>query len=105
MINYFSNAVKYSPDCREVHVTTYVTDDDYLKVCVRDFGIGISEEKQKNVFNKFYRAEDNSTRFQGLGIGLFICSEIIKRHNGEIGVSSKPGEGSEFYFTLPIAST
>lgn len=105
LINYFSNAVKYSPDCREVHITTEVTDNNHLKVCVKDFGIGISEDKQKNIFNKFYRVEDNSTRFQGLGIGLYICSEIIKRHDGEIGVNSKPGEGSEFYFTLPISAT
>ncbi len=103
LINYFSNAIKYSPDKKEVHISTEITPENHLKVCVRDFGIGISKEKQKNLFRKFYRAEDTSTRFQGLGIGLYICSEIIKRHNGTIGVESEPNEGSLFYFTLPVS--
>lgn len=103
LINFFSNAVKYSPDVKEVHVSTEITPDNHLKVAVKDFGIGISKEKQKHVFHKFYRAEDTSTRFQGLGIGLYICSEIIKRHNGTIGVESEPNQGSLFYFTLPVS--
>jgi len=102
LINYLTNAIKYSPDNKEVHVSTYVQ-DHYLFVKVKDFGIGIPPEKKDQIFAKFYRAEDNSTRFQGLGIGLYICSEIIKRHEGTYGVESELGKGSVFYFSLPVA--
>ncbi len=59
-------------------------------------------EQIQLVFEKFYRVEETSQRFQGLGIGLYISSEIIKRHGGKISVNSVYGEGSEFYFTIPI---
>ena len=63
--------------------------DNKLQVAVKDFGIGIPQENQKKLFDKFYRAEDTSNRFQGLGIGLYICSEIINRHNGTFNVESE----------------
>jgi signal transduction histidine kinase len=86
-----------------VIVTTFVDEEEQeVKVNVTDFGIGIPDFKQEAVFNKFYRVEESSLQFQGMGIGLFICSEIIKQHHGNIGVSSKVGEGSTFYFTLPL---
>ena len=72
---------------------------------VRDFGIGIDQKQQKNVFEKFYRVEETAINFQGLGIGLYISAEIIRRHGGEIGVNSVLGEGSEFYFTIPLVSS
>ncbi|MNY40616.1 Sensor protein SrrB [compost metagenome] len=78
------------------------TTGDKLYLGVRDFGIGIEPELQKSVFEKFYRVEETSIHFQGLGIGLYISAEIINRHGGEVGVKSKPGKGSEFYFTLPL---
>ena len=65
-------------------------------------GIGIPDFKQDSVFRKFYRVEESSVQFQGMGIGLYICSEIIKQHHGTIGLSSKLEEGSTFYFTLPL---
>ena len=77
-------------------------DEKAVKVSVTDFGIGIPEYKQESVFQKFYRVEESSLKFQGMGIGLYICSEIIKQHEGTIGVSSKINEGSTFYFTLPL---
>ena len=101
IINYLSNAIKYSPDNDTVQVEVKTSGND-LYVAVRDFGIGISPENHTDVFKKFYRAEVSSNRFQGLGIGLYICSEIIKRHNGSFGVDSKVGEGSLFYFTIPL---
>ncbi|RZL09558.1 MAG: ATP-binding protein, partial [Pedobacter sp.] len=60
------------------------------------------KEMQKHVFDKFYRVEESAIRFQGLGIGLYISAEIIRRHSGEIGVKSQSGQGSEFYFKLPV---
>ncbi len=102
IINYLTNAIKYSPDADSVEVKFHLTAKDEIYLSVRDFGIGISPEKQPLIFEKFYRVEESSTRFQGLGIGLFISAEIIKRHNGHFGVLSEEGKGSEFYFTLPV---
>lgn len=104
LINYLTNAIKYSPDCNEVEIETIITDDKELQVNIKDKGIGISKEQQANIFQKFYRAEDTANRFQGLGIGLYICAEIIKRHNGKYGVISEPGKGSVFYFSIPIVA-
>jgi signal transduction histidine kinase len=83
-------------------VKTFLTPDQQLTVQIEDRGIGIPKEIQPNLFKKFYRVEESSVRFQGLGMGLFICSEIIKRHSGEVGVESEVGKGSVFYFTIPI---
>ncbi|WP_326983317.1 response regulator [Chryseobacterium sp. MYb264] len=103
LINFLTNAIKYSPQNNQVIVTTFVDEEEQeVKVNVTDFGIGIPDFKQEAVFNKFYRVEESSVQFQGMGIGLFICSEIIKQHHGHIGVSSIVDEGSTFYFTLPL---
>ncbi len=101
LINFLSNAIKYSPNNNNIILTTFV-DEDNIRISVTDFGIGIPEYKQAKVFQKFYRVEESSVQFQGLGIGLFICSEIIALHNGTIGVSSENSQGSTFYFTLPL---
>lgn len=101
VINFITNAIKYAPGTNQVNVTINIRDGK-LYLAVKDFGIGISSEQQKRIFEKFYRVEENSNRFNGLGIGLYICSEIINRHGGTIGVNSVPDEGSEFYFIIPI---
>lgn len=101
LVNLISNAVKYSPDNKNIEVITE-NRGDRLYVGVRDHGIGISEAEQKKLFRKFYRVEKSATQFQGLGIGLYICSEILVQHNAEFGVTSEPGKGSTFYFTIPI---
>jgi signal transduction histidine kinase len=102
LINYLTNAVKYSPENQEIHIETDISPDGRLMVRVRDFGIGIRKDHQSNIFSKFYRVEETAARFQGLGIGLYICAEIIRRHEGEYGVESEPGQGSAFYFSVPI---
>lgn len=104
VINFLTNAIKYSPGTSEVHITVEDRGES-VYVGVRDFGIGIDEELQKNVFEKFYRVEETAIHFQGLGIGLYISAEIIKRHGGEVGVKSIPGDGSEFYFNIPFNAT
>lgn len=101
IINFLTNAIKYSPKNNQIIVTTFV-DDDEVKVSVTDFGIGIPDFKQDAVFKKFYRVDESSLQFQGMGIGLYICAEIIKQHHGNIGLSSVVNEGSTFYFTLPL---
>lgn len=102
VINYLTNAIKYSPDHKEVYIETSIRPDHTLFVLVRDFGIGILKEHQSYVFSKFYRVEESANRFQGLGIGLYICAEIIRRHDGEYGVESEPGKGSAFFFSIPL---
>ena len=101
MVNFLTNAIKYSPDGKEIHIEMHYTDNE-LEVRVTDFGIGISQALQKQLFEKYFRVEETSVRFQGLGIGLFICSEIIQRHNGYCGVESEVGKGSTFYFKIPL---
>ena len=103
IINFLTNAIKYSPGTDEIHINVDLIGNK-IYVGVRDFGIGIAADQQKSVFDKFYRVEETSIHFQGLGIGLFITAEIIKRHGGEVGVKSTFGEGSEFYFILPLNS-
>jgi len=100
VINFITNAIKYAPGTNQVNVTVNIRDGNFY-LAVKDFGIGISKEQQHKIFDKFYRVEENSNRFNGLGIGLYICSEIINRHGGTIGVNSVPDEGSEFYFIIP----
>ena len=104
IVNFITNALKYAPEGKEIHINTEIKDDN-IYFSVRDFGIGMSEEHQKRIFEKFYRIEETSERFQGLGIGLYICQEIVDRHKGKIGSTSKLGHGSEFYFQIPLLPT
>jgi PAS domain S-box-containing protein len=101
-VNLLSNAIKYSPNADKIIINTEVKNGEIM-VCIKDYGIGISREIQKNLFNRFYRVIDESTRtFPGLGLGLYISAEIIKRHKGKIWVESSLGEGASFCFNLPI---
>lgn len=101
IVNFLTNAIKYSPGTNHISLKVK-TENGQLYVGVKDSGIGMKPEQVKLVFEKFYRVEETSQRFQGLGIGLYISSEIIQRHGGQINVDSVYGEGSEFYFTIPI---
>lgn len=100
--NFLSNAIKYSPDVRKAEVYTEVIGDN-IKVTVRDFGVGIAADKLELVFDRFIRVHDSSYNFSGLGLGLYISSEIVRRHEGTIGVESVVNEGSSFWFKIPIA--
>jgi PAS domain S-box-containing protein len=102
--NFIDNAGKYSPDSDEIIVQT-LKDEHTIKLSVKDFGIGIPTEQQNMVFERFYRVTgENENTYSGLGLGLYISYEIIKRHDGSIGVRSEEGKGSTFYFELPIAN-
>ncbi|HEX7368001.1 MAG TPA: PAS domain S-box protein [Pelobium sp.] len=102
IINFLTNAVKYSPNARKVLVNLKKSMNE-LTVAVTDAGIGISEDNQAKIFERFYRVEGkNEKTFPGFGIGLYIAAEIVRKHNGKIGVSSEVGKGSTFYFTLPL---
>jgi len=101
LTNLIANALKYSKMQADVIVSTGST-QQHVVVKVRDYGIGLSQEAQKRIFDRFYRVSDpRLTTVPGLGLGLFIASEIIRMHQGTMGVKSKEGQGSEFFFTLP----
>jgi PAS domain S-box-containing protein len=100
--NLISNAVKYSPKNTDIKVSVQRLNNQ-VKVSVRDNGIGIKLKDQQHIFQRFYRVEDDSTKgFSGFGIGLYLSAEIIELHHGKIGVESSEGQGSEFYFVLPV---
>ncbi|MET4082439.1 two-component system sensor histidine kinase/response regulator [Pedobacter sp. UYP30] len=101
VINFITNGIKYAPNTNQINVSIGITEGK-LRVSVKDYGIGIPEEEQAHIFEKFYRVEENSAHFNGLGIGLYICSTVIDRHQGSIGVHSSPSQGSEFYFDIPV---
>jgi len=101
MSNLISNAIKYSPDADKIEVSTDLQDNT-IKFSVKDFGIGIPENKLQKVFEQYYRVNETKEHtFPGLGLGLFISSEIIKRTGGRIYVHSIEGNGSEFCFEIP----
>ncbi|RYZ97787.1 MAG: PAS domain S-box protein [Sphingobacteriaceae bacterium] len=100
--NLITNAIKYSPQAGEIIVSSEQHENE-VHVCVKDNGVGISEEKQERVFEQFYRVSGNKQHtFPGLGLGLYISSEIIKREGGRIWINSMEGAGATFCFALPI---
>jgi PAS domain S-box-containing protein len=103
LTNLLSNAVKYAPGTNEI-ILSVSKQDHELIFCVADHGIGIAPDQLEKIFERYNRIE-NDYRFSGLGIGLYIASEIVQRHHGRIWVESELGNGSEFYFTLPTATS
>jgi len=100
--NLIDNAIKYSDADSKIDITTRETENN-LVIIIKDYGIGIQVNEQKNIFNKFYRVGDELTRERpGAGLGLSIVKEIIEAHNGEISVKSSPGQGSEFTIKIPL---
>ena len=99
--NLLSNAVKYSPKANKINIST-VVEKEKVKVFVQDFGIGIDALHQQKVFDRYYRGTEKPHHFPGLGLGLYIASEFIRRQGGDIGVASEPDEGSTFFFSLPM---
>lgn len=99
MINLITNAIKYSPEANNVHITLESSPQE-VSVQVTDEGMGLGHDQQEKVFNRFYQVEGTS-KMAGLGLGLYLSKEIIGRHNGHIGVNSRLGKGATFYFSIP----
>ncbi len=98
--NLLSNAIKYSPESDRI-IVNVEQKKGAVKLSVRDFGIGIPRDKIAYVFERFYRADESAQSFSGLGLGLYISSGIIERHNGKIGAMRNKDQGSTFWFILP----
>ncbi len=102
LTNLITNAIKYSPHSNKINVNLEEIDNS-VQVCVEDFGVGIPRGKQDKVFERFFRVSGpKEDTFPGLGLGLYISSEIIKRQGGRIWVESIENVGSTFCFTLPF---
>ncbi len=102
LVNLLSNAIKYSPNSKKIIVTTNINKGQ-ATFCVEDFGVGIPKDKKNKVFEQFFRVSGPAENtFPGLGLGLYVSSEIVKREGGRIWVESAQGRGSTFCFSLPI---
>ena len=99
--NFINNAMKYAPDSKEIVIRIEVQ-KNLLRINVIDQGQGIEEHYISKLFERYYKIENEGITYSGLGLGLYISSEIIKKHCGKIGVESKKGAGSNFWFTLPF---
>lgn len=102
LVNLLSNAIKYSPVGAPVEVGSKIQGDK-ITVYVKDHGFGISKDHQSRIFERFYRVYDDIDKtFPGMGMGLYISSQIIQKHKGQIWLNSRLGKGSVFYFSIPI---
>lgn len=101
VVNFVNNAVKYAPNAKQIFIIVEKLERE-AKITVRDTGEGIPKELLPYLFDRYYRADYKGKTYSGLGLGLYISAEIIKRHGGNIGVDSVVGEGSSFWFTIPL---
>lgn len=101
IINLLTNAIKYSPQGKQVEIFLSA-DTRQVKIGVKDNGLGIPADRLEQIFNRFYRVEELNSNISGLGIGLYISKEIVERHNGKIWVDSTLEKGSTFWITLPL---
>jgi PAS domain S-box-containing protein len=97
--NYLSNGIKYSKGTSEVELRLK-EDDRNIIVSVKDNGLGISKDQLPYIFNRFFRAE-KTKNLEGVGLGLYLCRQIIQAHNGKLWAESEEGKGSTFYFSIP----
>ncbi|WP_426756264.1 ATP-binding protein [Myxococcus sp. Y35] len=103
LVNLMENAFKYSPSGGTVRVRVR-RDGGHVRVSVQDEGIGIPQDQHERLFERFFRAHNAPiSGFGGLGLGLYICQDIVERHGGRLWVESELGRGSTFHFTVPLA--
>lgn len=103
LVNLIDNAVKYSPDGGRITISGESLEKE-VRVTVADQGIGIPKEDRERIFERFQRTDRNVVKkVKGIGLGLYICKQVIEAHGGRIEVTSNVGKGSRFTFTLPLA--
>ena len=101
LMNLINNAIKYSNTDHPIDINA-IQVNNFVSISVTDRGIGLTENEMKRIFERFYRVEDKKFLTSGLGMGLYISSEIVKAHHGFMTVESKLNEGSTFCFNLPL---
>ena len=102
LTNLLSNAIKYSPQAKKIIVSSKIAGNK-ISICVEDFGIGIKKDHLDKVFDRFFRVSESTLNtFPGLGLGLHISEEIVRKQGGTIEVRSTEGKGSTFCFSLPL---
>ena len=104
LTNLIQNAVKFTTSGGQIRVETKTIEGGFAQFCVSDTGCGISPQEQAKIFERFYRGETIQVDQRGAGLGLAITKSLVEMHGGRIWVESIPGQGSRFYFTIPIAS-
>ena len=101
ILNLLSNAIKYNKDNNDIEVCMFI-DDEFVKIYIKDHGIGIEKEELKVIFEEFKKVDDGLTRScEGSGIGLSIVNQFVKIHKGYVNVNSEVGVGSTFEVVLP----
>lgn len=101
--NFVDNAVKYGSKKQTITIRISEDKKGFVRIEVIDEGKGVTDQQKEKLFKKFVQLEPSLSRSQeGTGLGLYICKIIIEKMGGKIGVESKKGEGSNFYFILPI---
>jgi len=104
LVNFLSNAIKYSPNGRAIDLGAAVKQVGWVEIWVQDYGLGIPEADQPHLFNRFYRVKHGDRQnIEGTGLGLSLCKLLVENQGGQLGFESTHGAGSRFYFTLPIA--
>src|SRR5437867_4632008 len=103
LTNLIQNAIKFTPKGGEIRVEANAHDGGFVLVTVSDTGCGIPPHELDRVFDRFYRVESVSAEECGSGLGLPIAKSLVELHGGRIWAESTPGQGSRFYFTVPIA--
>ena len=100
VINFLSNGIKYS-NGNTIVILSVSHDNENITVAVKDQGLGISASQLPHIFERFFRAE-KTRNLEGIGLGLYLCRQIIQQHHGKIWAESEEGRGSTFYFSIPI---
>lgn len=102
LVNLLTNAIRYSAGNNKIEV--YLNkEDDHILIGVKDYGLGIDSKDFERIFSRFYRV-DNTDKISGLGLGLYLCHQIVTQHHGRIWVESEVAKGSTFWVKLPITN-
>ena len=102
LTNLLSNAIKFSPGGGRIYLSAEQISEDEAQIEIQDKGRGIPEDKLEQIFDRFQQIDASDSRLMGgTGLGLAICRSIVLQHGGRIWATSKPGDGSSFFFTLP----
>ena len=104
VVNYLLNALKFSSEEQPVEVSL-TTETDRARVAVRDFGVGVADDEQQLIWDRFFRSEQRTPQSGsgvGMGLGLYISRSLIEQHGGTVGLQKPPDGGTVFWFTIPL---